>query len=289
MQNRTGAFTLVELLVVIAIIGVLIGLLLPAAQAARESARKMQCANQLKHIGLALQNHHATTGFFPVTQTGSGPPTGSSCEAGYFSWRARILPYLEQAALFDAIDFNVNMSDSCASGAPINADHRNAQAAATPVEGFLCPSSSGPFSNALVMGSANPASDSYAANAGWPTRATGFNGERAAPGQYNGFISIENPGAHVEWHPRGKISVEQITDGTSHTAAVAERLIQTESTPVGVLAAPPQVKSYHVTGAARTLGDMAQRCDAAKTHADLGHSAYVGRAWIYGWSRVGPT
>ena len=109
------------------------------------------------------------------------------------------------------------------------------------------------------------------------------------PVLYNGFISIENPGEQVDWHPQGRIRIRHITDGTSHTAAVAERLIQSENSQQGILASPETVKSYHITGAARTLSSMASRCDASRTHPDVAMSAYLGRAWISGWSRTGPT
>ena len=288
-MRRDRGFTLVELLVVIAIIGILVAMLLPAVQAAREAARKTQCKNNLKQMGIALHSHHDAVGYFPVSQTASGAKSGGDCQAGYFSWHARVLPYLGETALYDSIDFDVNMSSSCDSGAPLEATHPNAQAASTVVTTFLCPSDGYTGDNGIVMGSANPASDNYAANAGWPTRATGIDGERDAPGDYNGFISLENPGEYVDWHPQGGVRLKHITDGTSHTAAIAERLIQSESSQDGILHSPETVKSYHVTGAARTLGNMSRRCDASLTHPDIGLSAYVGRAWISGWSRTGPT
>lgn len=96
-----SAFTLVELLVVISIIGVLVGLLLPAVQAARESARRMSCANNLKQIALATQLHHDTFGYLPPAryQPGMEPLPGQDCGGTEATWLVRILPYLEQSAL----------------------------------------------------------------------------------------------------------------------------------------------------------------------------------------------
>src|SRR4051812_45453441 len=88
-----AAFTLVELLVVIAIIGVLVALLLPAVQTAREAARRSQCSNNLRQLGLALHNHHATFGVLPFSRTGGRPQS--------ISWAPLILPYIEQKNLLD--------------------------------------------------------------------------------------------------------------------------------------------------------------------------------------------
>ena len=288
--GRTAAFTLVELLVVIAIIGLLVALLLPAVQAARESARRIECTNHLKQIGLGLHNHHDTSGRFPSSQTGSGEQLASGgCRPGFYSWRARILPYIEQQALHDAIDFSVNMSGNCTSGGPINAGHRNAPAAAAVVESFLCPSDGRTGNNAAVMGTANPASSNYTANAGWPSLATGYSGERPTPGRHNGLIGLENPGRPIAWHPPGGVRMHDVTDGLSHTAAVAEHLIQSGNRQSEILDSPETMKSYHITGNPRTLAQMVQRCSAASTHADIAMSAYLGRAWISGWSRTGAT
>ena len=99
------AFTLVELLVVITIIGILIALLLPAVQAAREAARRLQCTNNLKQMGLALHNYHLTNSSFPQASSQySGVKQGGGC-CGW-SWSALILPFLEQDNLYQQIDFD---------------------------------------------------------------------------------------------------------------------------------------------------------------------------------------
>ena len=102
VEHRKG-FTLVELLVVIAIIGILIALLLPAVQAAREAARRSQCANNLKQIGLALHNYHDTYRMFPYGTLCSG----GNCLRNGFNWKLAILPFLEQNAAFEKLDFTL--------------------------------------------------------------------------------------------------------------------------------------------------------------------------------------
>ncbi len=105
-RGRHRGFTLVELLVVIAIIGVLVALLLPAVQAAREAARRTQCANHLKQIGLAVHNFHDTQGGLPPLMLGRRRPT---------FW-AVILPYMEQGVVWDRISFTNTPADRIEDG-----------------------------------------------------------------------------------------------------------------------------------------------------------------------------
>jgi prepilin-type N-terminal cleavage/methylation domain-containing protein len=97
-------FTLVELLVVITIIGILIALLLPAVQAAREAARRIQCANNLKQMGLAIQNYHAAVSAFPI---GSRPGNNGNPGRTGTNWKTPILAFLEQQPLYDQLQFTV--------------------------------------------------------------------------------------------------------------------------------------------------------------------------------------
>jgi prepilin-type N-terminal cleavage/methylation domain-containing protein len=119
MQKRSAAFTLIELLVVIAIIAILIALLVPAVQKVREAAARTQCQNNLHQIVIAAQAYHDANHHLPPGSKGpmtanssfpagwSDPVVGPSVPYGHFSWAALILPYLEQQAIYDSIDFTV--------------------------------------------------------------------------------------------------------------------------------------------------------------------------------------
>ncbi len=125
-RSRSAGFTLVELLVVIAIIGILVSLLLPAVQAAREAARRMQCGNNLKQIGLATHNYHDTFKMFPP----GGITLGNCCGTpSLVTWTISILPFMEQQNLYD--QYNMNL---------FNEDVRNSPVNQTILPVYICPS-----------------------------------------------------------------------------------------------------------------------------------------------------
>ncbi len=193
-------FTLIELLVVIAIIGVLIGLLLPAVQAAREAARRSQCTNNLKQIGLGLHNYESANGALPM---GKG-------YTGWNDWSAHIgmLPFIEQSALFNSVNF-ANTGHAMLFN-PMSAE--NYTAITTQVNYLLCPSDLDritPVVNGVLSGHSN-----YAMNAG--TNCYSMN--------YNLSIAGSNLGIASNYDVQPAVKLRDITDGTSQTAAFAERV-----------------------------------------------------------------
>ncbi len=121
-------FTLVELLVVIAIIGILVALLLPAIQAAREAARRTQCTNNIRQIGIAMMNFETSKKRLPVGATqrfGDDPKTGSpyTSDPTMFSWISSMMPYLEEASLYGTVDWTIPLGDRYNATPPDTAHH----------------------------------------------------------------------------------------------------------------------------------------------------------------------
>src|SRR3954451_653114 len=151
---RGRGFTLIELLVVIAIIALLIALLLPAVQSSREAARRTQCTNNLKQIGLAIHNYESSFKLFPF---GKGASYGTSLPGApvYARWSAnsQLLMYIEQGNLFNSINFNLPPETPGMQGAvPFmppyqNPDRANATASRTQVAIFLCPADGPTFND----------------------------------------------------------------------------------------------------------------------------------------------
>jgi prepilin-type N-terminal cleavage/methylation domain-containing protein/prepilin-type processing-associated H-X9-DG protein len=192
--SRRRGFTLIELLVVIAIIAVLIALLLPAVQSAREAARRSQCLNNLKQMGLGMHNYHQAVGTFPMGNTiaaysYSSAPQGTTTW-GTFSAHALLLPYLEQQPLYNSCNFSWNVWYG--TGNKINATVWN-----TKVNAFLCPSD-------------NYAGTSYL-NSYYGSFGTGTNPWST---QTNGIFAPEQTA----------YSIAAVTDGTSNTICFVEAL-----------------------------------------------------------------
>ena len=245
MMRRRKAFTLVELLVVIAIIGILIALLLPAVQAAREAARRMQCSNHLKQIGVAALNHESAHGFFPTNGWGYwwiGSPGAGYGRTQPGGWIYNTLPYLEQNDTHEMIGGHASV---------INARNAAKAMIETPITGLVCPSrrtaktypigtsndlqkqprfyfEGGADKSARAAAVTMVARSDYAANGGSypvslgvmddPSSYTGW--EAGAAKSY--FDNAETNGNGLAY-PGSEVTITEITDGTSSTYLVGEK------------------------------------------------------------------
>jgi prepilin-type N-terminal cleavage/methylation domain-containing protein/prepilin-type processing-associated H-X9-DG protein len=194
------AFTLVELLVVIAIIGVLVALLLPAVQAAREASRRSSCQNNLKQLGLSMLNFESAKTTLPG---GSLKPFGS----GYFSPQAQLLPYAENQALGQLLDYNKGpLDDNNPNNHNENLNRNNA--ARAKIGMFLCPTE--PQQGEYMQSQGYPGFTSYRSNAGSWVKIGGWDGVFGPPDVRAGK------------DPLPPVEISQIIDGTSNTVAFAE-------------------------------------------------------------------
>lgn len=242
-MERPKAFTLVELLVVIAIIGVLIALLLPAVQAAREAARRMQCTNKLKQIGLSMHNYHDTHHTFPNGMFINGN--------AFLTWPLTIYPFLEQSALYNSLT-----QGSGTFGTWNYANGDALAAAKVPVSALLCPSDgyegrgqlrtddrpAGAWEGSWWWGEFSYTNYSVCNGAMlWPASATymrsdpeGRYGNTPYDAEFgNGIFprnqtdySTSTPGGTPPYRIRDVFnSVSDVTDGLSNTVAVGETLV----------------------------------------------------------------
>lgn len=236
--RRSRGFTLIELLVVLAVIGLLLAILAPAVQQARESARRVECQNKLKQIGLAMHAYHNTHNTLPPGYITSRPQDMNATERSHWSWGAMLLPHLDQMPLYQQLQpGTVTLHAHLATPGGL-------AALTTPLSIFVCPSDSGPtmnnFNAALAENPADPA-------ASWYNREVTSNGtDRIAIAKSNyvmvacSSISTTPP---VDFKPYGPatgvgfqnsaVKLADITDGTSNTLLVGERSFRHDNLNIG--------------------------------------------------------
>ncbi|GAC1448734.1 MAG: DUF1559 domain-containing protein [Isosphaeraceae bacterium] len=265
MKNRKtrAAFTLIELLVVIAIIAVLIALLLPAVQAAREAARRVQCVNNLKQLGLALHNYHSVHNVFPPGRINSHRARRGNCWGAY----AQLLAQLESQAVYDAFNFSV----------PPDTDYTNTPSAANStgvrvfIQTLLCPSDSAPTLIAVPTGGgAVFATHNYLLNVG------------------SNYPVVQKPAAPLSGAPNGvffensRVGIADVVDGTSSTVAVSETIRSTSSSSFATDKLGFVITGKNVSGDAPPIvsdDDYAARC---LSNRPKGFQPTRGVKWHYG-------
>jgi prepilin-type N-terminal cleavage/methylation domain-containing protein len=204
-KSRKG-FTLIELLVVIAIIAILIALLLPAVQQAREAARRTQCKNNLKQIGIAIHNYHENFNMLPQGWVGVTGGRHDVEGMNGWGWAARILPQLDQAPLYNRVNFSLSVAD------PLNATLRESY-----LSSYRCPSDVGPQKWTIDDDGGSPLVDlataNYVAN-------FGTDEIDSCEGQPPPFQCVSNG----TFFHNSRINFASMTDGVSNTFLTGERL-----------------------------------------------------------------
>jgi len=235
-KKNSRGFTLIELLVVIAIIAVLIALLLPAVQQAREAARRSQCKNNLKQIGLAFHNYHETVNCFPpaywarIAENNNVTPSGTDQNAkGVMS---QILPYIDQAPLYNQIDQNVPLYAGV-TGFDATIQAKNVALARTLISVFMCPSSPANKTDTNYLYPAGAFGTFPNGNATWEGARCDYVVTTGVRGIFGDIAYSNNQGgdrdgvlqvAGVIQTKGGSVGrIRDVIDGTSNTFLLAER------------------------------------------------------------------
>ncbi len=285
-RSRPAGFTLIELLVAIAIIAVLIALLLPAVQAAREAARRIQCVNNLKQIGLAIHNYIASYEALPPGGFPAYIPTQNNGNNSCPGVHARLLPYIEQSALYNALNWSLPVINDVAPST--YGPYANSTVSITRIGTFLCPSDSPPNWN---LSSASQPLPNY--------RAPG-NNYFASVGSSLEFASRQTSGP-----PNGPFSyvgeigktmrLSDLTDGTSSTIGFGEWRVGDGNSSLISIPSDVVFVGKLPAGTARNNGTLSmpnpvlvasfptwlQTCTTAQQLDRTNHTSALGEAWIF--------
>jgi prepilin-type N-terminal cleavage/methylation domain-containing protein/prepilin-type processing-associated H-X9-DG protein len=251
-RDRRG-FTLIELLVVIAIIAVLIALLLPAVQAAREAARRAQCTNNLKQIGLAIHNYHSAVGCFPLGVAAYNIPGKLAVNYNWDSWsgHALMLSQLEQAVMYNAVNFSLGNNEPNSYGYYANSTVTGQRVAA-----FLCPSDPNAGYTSVIR-SADGRTDmldlSYVGSAGTTTNSPN-NSATTNPWATQGSTGL------FWWYK--SYGIQNVTDGTSNTVAFSEALVSNNGGPNNAASSTYSLYPGNSMTGVAAAGGAAQQYDA---------------------------
>ncbi len=256
---RRSAFTLIELLVVIAIIAILIALLLPAVQQAREAARRTECRNKLKQVGLAIHNYHDTHNIFPPAYVDATPRRASgttgACNGGTVTtrgapWTVLVLPFLDQSPLYNQFDFALTFRTLQYNTGDVN--NRALQTRRLSI--WECPTN--PNSN-----------ENHANNCYYGVQGGGDYATMAASGQACRAYSVRSFYFNGIFFPSSNRRIRDVTDGTSNVFMVGEQKYATLRSP-----GFPTSDTYYMTWGATAWGDAPAQ--VAATFYPLNGSTY---------------
>ncbi|SFJ24309.1 DUF1559 domain-containing protein [Planctomicrobium piriforme] len=289
--HRWSGFTLIELLVVIAIIAILIALLLPAVQQAREAARRSQCKNNLKQVGLALHNYHDVMGMFPFATVNS--PSNASSATGPFKnagelilnhtgWQM-LLPYVDQAPLYNLYNFSLASGihkgggSGTVVGGSTTALNPNLALSARVLNVFICPSDSGPKVDTTSAAT-------YAAYTGGSMYGCGAPG--AGRLSYGFSVNSGNPttlwanitpSTRALFGMNSSSDIREVTDGTSNTVAVVETTLDVDDGDAAVWGCAAHVSMGVNLAAARGINNFI--CCAWRAPANAQYQLFRNGEW----------